>query len=489
ATFTDVTAAAFGSLPVISWADWGDYDNDEDMDLVIVEGHEGIWDAWYADSTEYWLFSHFRFGEDGVDSYTFETPGEDPTARFRFNAKIFNTMVFLGPNAVNPSPAASFVVLTDSLVGAPTFTPGVDVGLYCWRESAGGPWRVEVSGPAGTFGNFSAIIETVNPVQAPADSSLEEVVVAPASPRVYRNDGGVFTEQTGALGFTPSVNPRGIVWVDFDNDGDLDLHQTNAGTTDDVGEASLMWRNDGAVFTPLSGAAWAPGSPDHFTDGSVWADYDRDGDLDMYLAEGAGPLFFSAAPPSNLFRNDGANGNSLEITLNASGSGATPIGAKATCWVQGLPVHRRVRADSWEGFQGPLSLHFGLGAAASFDSLIVVWPDGERRFIPGGQNPTDTWVVGPASAEGFVGRVAPQPAFGRQTIALDVPAPGRVRVTVHDVTGRRVAVLADGRTARPGPWTLSWDGRDESGRRVPTGVYFLRGTGDVEFSRKAVRLR
>ena len=73
--------------------------------------------------------------------------------------------------------------------------------------------------------------------------------------------------------------------------------------------------------------------------------------------------------------------------------------------------------------------------------------------------------------------------------SLDVPGSGRLRVTVHDVTGRRVRVLSDGRAARPGPWTLTWDGRDESGRRVPPGVYFLRGSGDLQFSRKAVRLR
>ena len=75
-TFADVTAAAFGALPIVAGADWGDYDGDADLDLAVVEGNEGIWDAWQVDGTDWWCFSNFRFSEDGVDAYTLATPGE-----------------------------------------------------------------------------------------------------------------------------------------------------------------------------------------------------------------------------------------------------------------------------------------------------------------------------------------------------------------------------------------------------------------------------
>ena len=55
----------------------------------------------------------------------------------------------------------------------------------------------------------------------------------------------------------------------------------------------------------------------------------------------------------------------------------------------------------------------------------------------------------------------------------ELPAAGEVRLTVHDVAGRRVAVLAEGaRTA--GAHVAIWNGLDASGRPVGSGVYFLR---------------
>ena len=64
-----------------------------------------------------------------------------------------------------------------------------------------------------------------------------------------------------------------------------------------------------------------------------------------------------------------------------------------------------------------------------------------------------------------------------------------VRLTVHDVQGRRVrGLLAEG--LDPGRYSVYWNGRDEGGRAVASGVYFVRmEAGAVSQTRKLVKIR
>ncbi|TMQ70823.1 MAG: hypothetical protein E6K81_11720 [Candidatus Eisenbacteria bacterium] len=72
-----------------------------------------------------------------------------------------------------------------------------------------------------------------------------------------------------------------------------------------------------------------------------------------------------------------------------------------------------------------------------------------------------------------LGAGVPNPAVDLATIDFTLPHEGRVRLTVYDLRGRRVATLIDG--DRPaGPSTTTWDGRDHLGRPVPAGTYFFR---------------
>ena len=67
---------------------------------------------------------------------------------------------------------------------------------------------------------------------------------------------------------------------------------------------------------------------------------------------------------------------------------------------------------------------------------------------------------------------APNPFSASTTIRYTVADPERVRVTVHDLAGRMVTTLADDAHVAPGRHDVTWDGRDENGRPVPSGVYF-----------------
>jgi hypothetical protein len=70
-------------------------------------------------------------------------------------------------------------------------------------------------------------------------------------------------------------------------------------------------------------------------------------------------------------------------------------------------------------------------------------------------------------------RAFPNPFNPQTTIAFTLNGNARVRLTVHDVRGRVVRTLADGDMAA-GEHALQWDGRDDAGRTVASGVYFAR---------------
>jgi hypothetical protein len=78
----------------------------------------------------------------------------------------------------------------------------------------------------------------------------------------------------------------------------------------------------------------------------------------------------------------------------------------------------------------------------------------------------------------------PNPALGCSVIAFDLPSEQAVTLTVYDVAGRRVARLAD-RSFAPGRHEVEWLGADDRGRKLPSGVYFVRmaTTGAVQTER------
>jgi hypothetical protein len=497
--FADASGLFSPPLPVVAGADWGDYDNDADLDLAVAAGDIGLFDTWTeADTLTYYF--NTRYTEAGLDGLTIPSDGGSAWARFRIRAFLDTSRIFLGPLGEHPSPAVAFL-LTDAYVGAPAFTPGVDRGTYVWRASPGGPWEIRCSTPDLNADTFDGFLTEAQPISRVEPVDLEDPGFVPGWPRVWRNDGGSFQERTAALGLDVMLNPRDVSWADFDSDGDLDLHVVDMGTSASPNAKDALWRNDGAgkPFADVTGAQGVTGSKTGMGDGAVWGDVDGDLDLDVFLQEGAGPLTFSADGPAVLLANEGPSGNALFFDLVGTPPGTAAIGAKVTVVAGGKPVHRRVQANSWRGFQDPLRVHAGIGAAPLADSVVVQWPSGlvqtyldvppgVWRLVEGVPVTSARTAASPAGGWRLAG-VAPQPATGDQRVLLHVTQPTRLEVVVQDLAGRRVRSLHDG-IVRTGGAHLSWDGRDERGRRVAAGVYWIRATdGRREAAVRAVRLR
>lgn len=79
----------------------------------------------------------------------------------------------------------------------------------------------------------------------------------------------------------------------------------------------------------------------------------------------------------------------------------------------------------------------------------------------------------------------PNPFNPRTRLELNLPRADNIRLTVHDLGGRLVRILADG--YRPaGRHIFTWDGRDGRGREIPAGIYFCRMASGA--SRQTIKL-
>jgi penicillin G amidase len=109
--------------------------------------------------------------------------------------------------------------------------------------------------------------------------------------KLYRNDGDGkhFTDVAPALGVNLTGITRQVSWIDYDNDGDLDLFVAFRD------KPNRLFRNDGGRFTDVT-AESGVGDP-RKTVGAVWFDIDGDGDLDLFVANQNGDT-------NGLFRND-----------------------------------------------------------------------------------------------------------------------------------------------------------------------------------------
>jgi hypothetical protein len=137
---------------------------------------------------------------------------------------------------------------------------------------------------------------------------------------VLKNEGGKrFRDVAAEIGLTiPNRSARQTNWVDYDNDGDLDLY-----ATDRAGE-NRLFRNDGGRFTPIQGGA-APADT-RPTVGACWLDIDDDGDLDLFVANQAGAA-------DAMWRNDGDRFTDIAVAMGMTGPKRTTAEGGVGCAV------------------------------------------------------------------------------------------------------------------------------------------------------------
>lgn len=128
---------------------------------------------------------------------------------------------------------------------------------------------------------------------------------------IYRNDDGVFTPINA--GISP-MHMGAVSWADYDTDGDLDLFCSGADYSGNY--FAVIYENNNGVFTPSEASL-----PAGFWNSSGWGDYDNDGDPDLAYS-----WYVDGSSNSAIFRNDGGSFVNIDAGLLSLTAGSMEWG-------------------------------------------------------------------------------------------------------------------------------------------------------------------
>ena len=442
-TFVDVTGTAFPfGNPGGETAAFGDFDNDGDSDMfdypgVLMENHQGVFqNTGFSFHGGSGLFGDFD--NDGLlDIYIFagapiiylqrpERPGG---------------WEFLGWNSMPDPPmtvsrGAAIADydndgILDIYVGGYE-QPGYEVDALWFGNGDGTFTKVWEEPPGGAGWVYPGRGVTACDFDEDGDMDIYVSNYRLEANYLWVNDGtGNFTERAAPFnvagindGWTYSYGHTiGSAWGDLDEDGDFDLFVGNFSHPDYYQDRPMFMQNDvfsGGGFIDMSataGLAWQ----ESFASPAL-ADFDNDGDVDLYFTtvyggdypvlymnrggwsfvDATGPRGLSGINPTyqaawsdidddgdldlitgaTLYRNDNPVGHWLKVRLvgNGTTTNAAAIGAQVRVYGAGT-VARQVESGTGEFNGNDLTLHFGLGSHTDPVSIEVRWPDGQVEWL------------------------------------------------------------------------------------------------------------
>lgn len=178
-------------------------------------------------------------------------------------------------------------------------------------------------------------------------------------------DQGYLFEDRGTSGVFYQESYASPAAGDFDNDGNLDLFFTTVYGTASFGKknnAVLYKNNTNFQFSDVTSVNQLENLPPTYQ--AAWADYDRDGDLDLITA-------------NKLYQNQLNNGHWLKIQLHGNGIdlNRSAVGTVVKVIVGKHVFTRAVEAGTGQGNQNEMTLHFGLGNVNTPVSIEILGPN------------------------------------------------------------------------------------------------------------------
>jgi hypothetical protein len=442
-TFTDVTRAAGVGKPGFGMgAFWGDYDNDGCLDLYVTNyGKSRLYrnncDGTFVEVTDRakvannrWAASAvwFDYNRDGrLDLYVCNyvefdpegLPGERGSMQYGINVPFTLNPVSFAPQpnrlyrnngdgtftdvaraaGVADAQGRSLVVTFADLDldGWPDLYVGNDISANSLFRNLGNGRFADLSAASATEEYRGTMGIALGDFDADGDMDFFLTHWVAQANALYQNlyqemdpnrPNRLFFADVADMVGVGSISMNDVSWgaafVDYDNDGRLDLFVTSGNTLEEPRNRKLLqrqrprllWNKGEAGFYGVAPASGAPLGLPLNARGLALADYDNDGDVDFLLTTNRGRAL--------LLRNDGGNRKRwLKVRLRGVESNHRGIGAKVTVQAGKLRRYEEMGAGGSYLSQSFHELHFGLGTHDRVDRLEVVWPSGVRQVFEG----------------------------------------------------------------------------------------------------------
>ena len=221
-------------------------------------------------------------------------------------------------------------------------------------------------------------------------------------------------------------------------------------------------------------------------DGTITVPFVKEAAQDIALDADAGKIYWSGGKSQGISRM-GLNGGKIERSIISGpvGSFALDVDGGKIYWTRGMsiPLGGLIGTQFWD--------NWGFGSIGSMGSLHRSNLDGSNEeFLgyAGGLGVADLALAIPLLAPTFVSTLStahrlptttamepnfPNPFNASTQIPYRLAAAGPVRLEIHNILGQSVYTLVD-QFQTAGRYQVNWNGRDQGGATVATGVYFAR---------------
>ena len=363
-TFTDISESSGLANP--SWslsAPWFDYDGDGDLDVYVANYLE-------YDSGKFRSY-YAAAGYPGPLSYRGQ-----PDTLYRNNSDGTFTDVTKEAGIYQPNGRAMSATLADINNDGflDIYVPNDAMENYYFRNKGNGTFESEGLMMGLAFGEGGQGVSSMGAAIGDVDRDgwLDIYIPDMGYGCLLMNKKDYFEDRTEPASLAVVCGQYtgwGGVLFDYDCDGYLDIFIANGNAHHEYTEEDVLMRNDGTGrFVDVADKSGPYFRQKYVGRGATYGDYDNDGDLDL--------LVINLNDSPRLLRNDGGNKNNwLTVQARLPGGTSDAVGARVIVTAGSLTQLRDLIPVTGYLSQADPRCHFGLGKSKKADTVEIRWPD------------------------------------------------------------------------------------------------------------------